>query len=115
MSDAHNRAVGLWMGRRVYVVQRAQRVRPKCPSKSKGRVGTRRRWKRAHPPYSRPGVLPADGRVLMTVDAIYMDASQWAAAQLVAQRTWPRDDRADALWYEVAAWRVQPWPDTHGR
>lgn len=47
-------------------------VRPKVPSKAAGRLGTRKAWKRAHPPHMRfayrepTDVLVVGRRVIMT-------------------------------------------------
>lgn len=74
----HNRHCGF----RVFVVPDPRppyRVRPKPPSKRAGRVGTRRAWKRRHPPFTRqePAALGID-QAWRVGDVLYVRAAAYA-------------------------------------
>lgn len=74
--------IGHYAGLKVVIVAEprpAYRVRPKVPSKAKGRRGTRRAWKRAHKPYTVAAVVTLElGQILRTQDTLYMRAADEA-------------------------------------
>ncbi len=58
-------------------------VRPRCPSKRDGRKGTRRAWKRRHPPgWTLFYREPTDVLTYTTVGLRYVIVTPWQAAQL---------------------------------
>lgn len=66
-----------------------QRIRPRTPSKAKGRTGTRRAWKRKYPPYTIKAIwAPPHGQVMQTDTAYYMRAADYAALQARLRATY---------------------------